>query len=295
VRGEADARLLPFPSVTFSDVTVGDDAEPAMTVRRFSMDVELAPFLRGEVLIYDMRVEQPDAVLRILEDGSLDWALKRKPTPPGDTGRSRKGLDQNADITIIDEQNGRTHQISSIDALVSAGSLSGPWVIEAEGEIAGHRGGVSVTTGLARDDGSIRMRVRLAPDRWPALLETEGEARIENNKPLYDGLFTLTALSRDIGGGAISERPLIVAKGDFAATNERLSIEEWRAEIGLSDDPYIVTGQATVDTGPEPDFLLIADGQQINMDRLARGPERGRRRRGRGSARLKTVWLFSMR
>jgi uncharacterized protein involved in outer membrane biogenesis len=85
VRGEADARLLPFPSVTFSDVTVGDDSAPAMTVRRFSMDAELAPFLSGEVRIFDMRVEEPDVVVRILEDGSLDWALKRKPTTPGDT------------------------------------------------------------------------------------------------------------------------------------------------------------------------------------------------------------------
>ena len=41
VRGDADARLLPFPSVTFSDVVVGDEAEPAMTISRFSMDAEL--------------------------------------------------------------------------------------------------------------------------------------------------------------------------------------------------------------------------------------------------------------
>jgi hypothetical protein len=34
-------------------------AEPAMTVSRFSMDAELAPFLSGEVLIFDMRVESP--------------------------------------------------------------------------------------------------------------------------------------------------------------------------------------------------------------------------------------------
>jgi hypothetical protein len=74
-----------------------------------------------------------------------------------------------------------------------------------------------------------------------------------------------------MASGAVVRRPLMVAKGDFAATNERLAIEEWRAEIGLSADPYIVTGQATIDTGPDPEFLLIADGQQINMDRLASG------------------------
>lgn len=272
VRGDADARLLPFPSVTFNEVVVGDDAEPAMTISRFSMDAELAPFLRGEVRIFDMRVDQPSAVVRILDDGRLDWALKRKPSPPGDLVVLEKVSITDADITIVDEQNGRMHHVRDIEALVSAGSLSGPWSIEAEGEIEGHRGGVSITTGLARDDGSLRMRVRLAPDEWPAMLETEGEARIEDNKPLYDGLFTFTGLSEDVGATG-TERPLIVAKGDFAATNERLAIKEWRAEIGLSDDPYIVTGQTTIDTGPNPDFLLIADGQQINMDRLGTGAE----------------------
>ena len=54
VRGDADARLVPFPSVTFSDVVVGDEAQPSMTISRFSMDAELAPFLSGEVLIFDM-------------------------------------------------------------------------------------------------------------------------------------------------------------------------------------------------------------------------------------------------
>jgi hypothetical protein len=172
-------------------------------------------------------------------------------------------------ITIADDQNGRTHRLRDIDALVSAKSLSGPWTVEAEGEIAGHRGGVSITTGIAQSDGSIRMRVRAVPDDWPVLLETEGEARIEDNKPVYDGLFTFTALSDPGEGDVVSAKPLLVAKGDFAATNERLAIEEWRAEIGFSADPYIVTGQATIDTGPDPEFLLIADGQQIDMDRLS--------------------------
>lgn len=269
VRGDADARLLPFPSVTFSDVVVGDEADPAMTISRFSMDAELAPFLSGEVLIFDMRMDAPKAVVRVLEDGRLDWALKRKPTPPGDLVVLERVTITDADITIIDDQNGRTQNLRDIDAQVSAKSLSGPWLIEAEGEISGHRGGVSISTGIAEADGSIRMRLRVVPDDWPVLLETEGEARIEDNKPLYDGLFTFTALSDPGAGAVVSEKPLLVAKGDFAATNERLAIEEWRAEIGFSADPYIVTGQATIDTGPDPEFLLLADGQQIDMDRLS--------------------------
>lgn len=64
VAGDVSARLLPFPSVAFSDVRVGSDAtHPVMTVDTFSMDAELMPFLRGQLLIFDMRVDRPRATI----------------------------------------------------------------------------------------------------------------------------------------------------------------------------------------------------------------------------------------
>lgn len=84
VEGEATARLLPFPSVTFSNVSVagGPDGQPAMTVETFSMDAELAPFLSGEVLIFDMRLVRPKATIDIAADGTVDWAIR--PSSPFD-------------------------------------------------------------------------------------------------------------------------------------------------------------------------------------------------------------------
>lgn len=34
-------------------------------------------------------------------------------------------------------------------------------------------------------------------------------------------------------------------------------------------NPYVVTGEATLDTGAKPEFLLTADGQQIDVNRFA--------------------------
>ncbi len=67
VEGTATARLLPFPSVRFTDVRVAGatPGEPQMTVDSFSMDAELSPFLRGEILIFDMRLERPSAVITV--------------------------------------------------------------------------------------------------------------------------------------------------------------------------------------------------------------------------------------
>ena len=87
VHGEATAKLLPFPSVTFSDVAVGGgpNGEPAMTAETFSMDAELAPLLSGDFHIFDMRLVRPKATIEVAADGTVDWAMR--PSSPFDAGQ----------------------------------------------------------------------------------------------------------------------------------------------------------------------------------------------------------------
>ena len=192
VRGSADARLLPFPSVTFSDVAIGKDinGDSMMTVENFSMDVELAPFLSGEVRIFDMRLERPSVTMRLMPDGELEWALNARPAAPGETVVLEKVAVTDATIRIVDTQNRREHVASDIDATLSASSLNGPWRIEGTGELRGHHGAFDISTGAA-ENGSVRLRTRILPDDAPMLLETEGTAEIADAKPRYDGTFTL--------------------------------------------------------------------------------------------------------
>ncbi|MBW3095891.1 AsmA family protein [Pseudohoeflea sp. DP4N28-3] len=290
VRGDADARLVPFPSVTFSDVVIGVDeaGAPLMTVETFSMDAELAPFLRGEVRIIDMHLQQPSATLTIEADGSLNWALARQPVSPGETIVLEKVRVSDGDVQIVDAQNGRVHQIADIYAVLSAESLAGPWQIEGRGRVAGQRGGFTISTGTVDAENGLRLRARLHPDSRLYALETEGAARISEAKPRYDGTFTLripmpadiqtegydAATAAANPSGAEANGLAMVARGDFAADNERLRIEEYRLEMGGGLNPYVVTGEATVDTGPDPDFLLIAKGQQVNIDTIGQGAGR---------------------
>src|SRR5262245_17337208 len=78
VEGAATARLLPFPSVTFEDVSVagGPNGKPAMQVAQFSMDAELAPFMSGEFLIFDMRLVRPVMTVSVAADGAIDWTVR---------------------------------------------------------------------------------------------------------------------------------------------------------------------------------------------------------------------------
>ncbi|WP_297591643.1 AsmA family protein, partial [Roseibium sp.] len=73
VLGEADLRLLPAPSVSFSDVRVGEAEDPLLVVSQFNMRIELPPLLKGEIRVIDMELDRPHLSLSLDEEGRLDW------------------------------------------------------------------------------------------------------------------------------------------------------------------------------------------------------------------------------
>ena len=122
VHGNVDARLLPFPSVTLHDVRVGQepDGTPLVQVAEFSMDAELAPFLSGEALIFDMRVSEPKVRLRLLKDGTLDWMRGSQSEIPAKSVVLENVHVEGGDVEFIDEQSGRTRRITDLNAEMSA-------------------------------------------------------------------------------------------------------------------------------------------------------------------------------
>src|SRR5690606_11498158 len=127
VDGTARARLLPFPSVTFSDVVVvgnGSEEEPAMTIEEFSMDAELAPFLSGELLIFDMRLVRPRARIEIDEDGRIDWTVRpSSPFDPSQVSLEKLSITE-GEITVNQRSGQRRIMLSDINSELSARSLA---------------------------------------------------------------------------------------------------------------------------------------------------------------------------
>lgn len=275
VHGTVDARIIPFPSVTLNDVRVGeeDGAEPSVTIRRFSMDAELAPFLSGEALIFDMRVEEPKVRLKLLSDGTLDWARGRKSDIPAKTVILENVEVTGGEIEFVDEQAGRTRRFTGLDAQLSARSLSGPWRIDGRGALDGATGSFQVSTGQLDENGVLKLKARVVPDKIAFSADLDGDLKIIDFRPQYRGTFSLAEKkqpeSRD------PANPIRVS-GEFELSNERVRIPQYNLEAGDPADPYIVTGEATLDTGKEPDFLLIADGQQIDVSRIGNSGEGGK-------------------
>ncbi len=287
VQGDATARLLPFPSVTFSNVTVagGPGGQPAMTVETFSMDAELAPFLRGEVLIFDMRLVHPKATIDIADDGTVDWAMR--PSSPFDVNQIsiEKLTVTEGEIALRHAAGGRSHLISEINSTISAKSLAGPWRMDGTLRLDGLRSTVVASTGKAEGNGQMRLRLKVDPDAYPLVVETDGNAGIVNGAAVYSGQFKISgndknsAALRGTDGESVKVSagkpdPGFRLNGKFSLDHQKLGVDEFRFETGPLDNPYTADGKASVDLGLKPSFAIEANGAQVQLDEAV-GAEKG--------------------
>jgi len=296
VHGTVDARLLPFPSVTMHDVRVGQepDGQPIVQVEQFSMDAELAPFLSGEALIFDMRVVNPKVRLRLLKDGTLDWMRGSQAAIPAKTVVLENVHVSGGDVQFIDDQSGRSRHVSGLNAEMSAKSLAGPWRIDGDATLDGEHGSFSIASGQPDENGVLKVRTRLVPDQHPVSVDLDGELKLVDRKPNYQGTMSAAIENR---GQSKSDKTLPPprVKGRFELTNERIRVPEYRLEVGSTDDPYVITGEATLDTGSAPEFLLIANGQQIDVNRIGNQGAGGKTARDPGlSARQRLNSLINI-
>jgi len=269
VAGTASARLIPFPSVTFSDVRVGgDDDSPAMTFDAFSMDAELAPFLSGQVLIFDMRIDRPRATVTIAADGTVDWALR----PSTSIDPARVALERvtirNGEIRLRHGPSGRDHFVRGLAATVSARSLEGPWRIEGEGRFDAVEAQFSATTGRLDEDG-LRIVTRVQPKFAGFTVETDGAATLQAGRPSYSGRI---AIDQQVAEGA--DHPGFRIRGAVTADAAMVTSDSFRLETGPVKEPYVAEGKASIVLGAEPRFALSIEGHQMRLDEKGTGAGR---------------------
>jgi len=274
VHGEVDARLLPFPSVTMTDVRVGEnaDGEAIVSAKSFSMESELAPFLSGEALIYNMRIDQPKLTLKLGQDGALDWVKTGNPQIPASSVVLENVTITNGQVDFIDEQTQRTRHLSNLDLALSAKTLAGPWKASGKGALDGEGGDFSLTTSMPDKD-QIFLKLKLLPKAPSIVAEMDGAISLKDLRPQYAGSFKIRQKFRTENDDTAAESDATTAaapriSGDFQLTNDRVRIDKYQFSMGPSDDPYTVTGEATIDAGLKPEFLLTATGQQVDMSRF---------------------------
>lgn len=276
VHGEVSARIIPFPSVTMNDVRIGQDekGQPLVTASQFAMDMELAPFLSGEARIFEMRIIDPKVHIALQKDGSLDWARTGNPSIPAKVVVLENVRVSGGELIFEDHQTGRTRHFSNLDFSASAKSLAGPWHFDGHGSVDGQTGSFVINTGSREDNGDLRVATHIVPDAFPVAVDLDGTLKLKDLHLNYEGDFSASHGVKKAGSVADAR-----AKGKFELTNDRVRVPEYRMELGDPADPYVISGEATIDAGVKPQFLLTAQGQQIDMNSIGTSGEDAKRGR----------------
>ena len=264
VEGTAKARILPFPSVTFSNVVIdGPDGIPAARIAAFSMDAELAPFLSGEVLIFDMRVERPDVRLQLAENGTLLWALPQSDVLNGNTVALENVNVSEGRMTV--ERVGQPSLLfDGVNGKVSAQSLSGPWIADGRFIHGVTTYDARLSTGAKEAGETLRLRLALAPQGGFYEASFDGQFGAENSAPTYTGKLDVAALgfAQDDGG---KRQKIADLKGKFSANADGIKLTDAALTAGPADKPYRADGSLGLTFGANARFDVSLKGQQISF------------------------------
>ena len=74
LRGDVSISLFPTGSVSFANVTLGDDAEPALATDRLTARLRFFPLFAGRIEIADVALIRPRISLTFGQDGRSNWA-----------------------------------------------------------------------------------------------------------------------------------------------------------------------------------------------------------------------------
>ena len=280
VNGSAHASILPSPSLTFTDVQVGEaGGEPMMTVARFEATMELTPLLQGQIRVISMKLVEPKVRVSADEKGMVDW-LRRGP--------SAQTLDPDkvalADVQVTDgsifysdARTGVALTFEGITASIEARSLAGPWRAAGTYLDDGKAVQFGFATGRRLDDGTIRVKSDLTPSKWPVVVSADGVLASDPVTGLnYSGTYAVTEVVEAKSDGTAEEGATTAgwrSEGTFALTRDRIVLDKAILSNGPPERPTSIAGSLAVSFGKEPSFEAVAEARQLDLDRsLGGGP-----------------------
>ncbi|GGB36859.1 hypothetical protein GCM10011316_06240 [Roseibium aquae] len=286
VLGDADLRLLPAPSITFSDVRVGEAEDPLLVVSQFQMRIELPPLMKGEFRVQDLKLEQPRLRLSLDEEGRLDWLTAQTSDgmlarlAPDDVSFENVTV-SGGSLAIVDARSGQTIEIDSGNLALSARSLAGPFRLD--GTLTHGRAPytVSLASGRLLPEGGIRVKGSVTPAAVPVDLSFDGKLHHADAAPYYEGVFDLTSIVLEDAPESSWQ-----ISGAFTADVERVDVPEFEYVLGPEDRRLSASGTAELIYAGDRRFEVRARTKQLDLDRMLGGGPQAPVRLGSASGTL---------
>ena len=279
VVGSADASILPSPSLTFTDVEVGEtEGQPMMSVKRFSVTIELMPLIQGEIHVISMKLEEPVVRVSIDDAGQVDWTIRGEASRDLDLNRvALSGVEiSNGTLIYNDARSGSVVTLTDIAATVEARSLAGPWRVEGSYASDGVPSQFQVSTGVRDADGSLRVKLDVTPGQWPIAISADGVIAQGESGPAYAGTYNLTQIVPPVEGEeGHGDETGWRSEGSFTLTREQLVVDKAVLSEGPPDRPSSLAGSMRLTLGPASRFFATVQARQLDLDRsLGEGPKK---------------------
>lgn len=273
IAGKASVRLLPTPVLSFTNISIGDEAAPDVEMERFRAEVELAPLLKGEVNVIQMSVERPRF--------HVDLARLADPQGAGLPGGWRINAERislarleitDGSAAILDSRTGRRWQAEDIDAVIEAGSLRGPAQIEGDLMLDGTPMLFSAGLGRINSDDTLPARLFIASPGYPVTLTADGALSLAAGMPpRYKGAATVEGVQPESDDAPRSPWADFRAVGGFDLTPDAAIFDHAQVAYGAMERPLVLQASGRFEIGREPRFDLSVSARQIDVDRALGG------------------------
>lgn len=294
VRGEASARLLPFPSVTFGDVVVADGTQggkPLMNIGKFRMDAELAPYLSGEIRIFSMRLEQPSLRVPLGSDGRLAFAGSHSSLPTRATVVLEDVEIVGGSVAVENGLTGRVHTFASVEGRFSAKSLTGPFAGAGTLTADGTPLAFTLSSGPVQPETGLPFKLTVDSRNLDSSVVFDGSVSLAGLKPTLAGKLQVTSplpvvLPKPAEPFATADKapirhevprakllPPFSLTSAVSATASAVTLTDMRVAAGAGEVPYILTGTGSIGLARLPHFELDLKGEQVDVDKLAAEPD----------------------
>lgn len=266
IAGSIDARLLPSPRVTLSDIEVGS-GEARIPVRSLTVELALAPLMRGEWRATELHVAGPQVRLGVDGAGQIQtpgFAMAFNP----DGLTVEKISVEDGKVSFVDSVSGGTVTLNRFWFNGEAKSLLGPFKGEGAVTISDELYPYRLSTGRYTDDGAVKVHVNVDPVNRPLAIETDGLLTLGDGAPRYDGTVTL---AKPVGIGLRTNARLTQPwrlSGKIKAGTQSALIEQIEYLYGSEEQGLKLTGVADFKFGANPRFDGVLSGRQIDLDRV---------------------------
>ncbi|MEP2943123.1 MAG: AsmA-like C-terminal region-containing protein [Hyphomicrobiales bacterium] len=278
VKGDAEAKILPIPTFTFTNVEVGEtNGKPIMSAARIKMRLELIPLVQRQFHVIDMELDEPQISARFNEQGKTNWKLNGFSPKLSEDFAIKLGPISIKDgaIYAVDELTEKSLQLKNINAIISAQSLLGPWKLNGAADHENQPFQFKVSTGKFAA-GKMRVKTKIEPQTLDFDTILDGEFITASSNAAQGGISykgILTAAPRRIKKDGETGTPIKENQqkweltGAFDLNREKFSLNKATFEDGAQEAPVNLNGNILIPFSPEVRFEAKVSSRQIDLDR----------------------------